>query len=224
MNNDLILKYEELTDNPTARVPICLVLDVSGSMSGEPIRELENGVSMFFDAIKDDDIAQDSADISIVTFGSQVQVALDFASIHRQVIPNLIASGTTPLGEAVSMAISILEDRKSQYRKTGVDYYQPWLVIMTDGSPTDDISNASQRACTLESEKKLVIFPIGIGNSADLTQLSKFSGKRPALKLKGMNFKEFFQWLSQSVSRVSQSTVGDSVKLDTDGIKSWGEI
>lgn len=224
MDNELILKYEELTDNPTARVPICLVLDISGSMAGEPIRELENGVSMFFEAIKDDDIAQDSADISIVTFGSQVEVALDFASIHRQVIPNLIANGLTPLGEAVSTAIDILEERKAQYRKTGVDYYQPWLVIMTDGAPTDDILNATQRACKLESDRKLVIFPIGVGGSADLSQLSKFSRKRPALRLKGMSFREFFQWLSQSVSRVSQSTVGDSVKLDMEGIKNWGEI
>ena len=36
MNMDL---KSDLADNPTNRVPICLLLDISGSMEGEPINE-----------------------------------------------------------------------------------------------------------------------------------------------------------------------------------------
>ena len=54
--------------------------------------------------------------------------------------------------------------------------------------------------------------------------LARFSPKRPPLRLQGLKFKEFFAWLSQSVSRTSQSTPGESVKLDVDGIKGWGEL
>ena len=57
MNNDL-LRIEDLVNNPTARVPVCLCLDVSGSMDGEPIRELNDGVRMFYDAIREDETAQ----------------------------------------------------------------------------------------------------------------------------------------------------------------------
>ena len=54
--------------------------------------------------------------------------------------------------------------------------------------------------------------------------LNKLSPKRQALKLRGLNFKEFFEWLSQSVCRVSQSVVGEKITLDVEAIKAWSEI
>ena len=42
--NELTISDAELADNPTARVPICVLLDVSQSMAGDPIRELNEGV------------------------------------------------------------------------------------------------------------------------------------------------------------------------------------
>lgn len=85
MNEEFIIRQQELVENPTPRVPICLVLDVSGSMSGDPIEELQEGVRMFFDAIREDDVAQYAAEIAIVTFGGVARKALDFSrSIVRK--------------------------------------------------------------------------------------------------------------------------------------------
>lgn len=98
---------------------------------------------------------------------------------------------------------------------------------MTDGEPNgseSELNRAIARTNDLASHRKLTIFPIGIGDEADMQCLKKFSPRRPPLKLKGMNFKEFFEWLSASVSRTSQSMPGDVVKLDLDGIKTWGEL
>lgn len=224
MSDDYILRQEELVDNPTARLPICLVLDVSGSMDGEPITELASGVQMFFEAIQDDDVAKYSAEICIVTFGNNVKKELDFAAITRQTTPHLSASGSTPMGAGIALALDLLEARKTEYRNAGVDYYQPWLVLMTDGEPTDDISSAASRISSLVNSKKLTVFPIGIGSAANMNKLSQVSGGRQPLRLKGLHFKEFFLWLSQSVSRTSQSIPGDDIKLDTAGISSWGSV
>lgn len=224
MNEEFIIRQQELVENPTPRVPICLVLDVSGSMAGEPIEELQMGVRMFFDAIRQDDVAQYSAEIAIITFGGVVEKALDFYAINRQQIPKLCASGLTPMGGALDLALNLLDARKGEYRRAGVDYYQPWLVLMTDDAPTDSIDSAALRISELVGSRKLTVFPIGIGDSANLEELGQLSPNRPPLKLKGLNFREFFLWLSQSVSRVSQSIPGESVILDTDGIKSWGEV
>ena len=71
--------------------------------------------------------------------------------------------------------------------------------------------------------KKLSLFPIGIGADADMDALARFSPIRPPLHLKGLNFKDFFEWLSKSISRVSQSTPGDKVPLDLEGVREWGE-
>lgn len=225
MSDDYILRQEELVDNPTARIPICLVLDVSGSMNGEPIAELESGVQMFFDAIRDDDVAQYSAEICIVTFGEGAKKALDFAAITRQETPNLSAvDPRTDMGAGVTLALDLLEARKTEYRNAGVDYFQPWMVLMTDGEPTDDISTVASRITSLVNSKSLTVFPIGIGASANLTNLKQLSGGRQPLRLKGLNFKQFFLWLSQSVSRVSQSMPGEDIKLETAGISTWGTV
>ncbi len=221
--DEYLLNQEELVDNPTPRVPICLVLDVSGSMSGDPLKEMEKGVGMFFDAIRDDEIAKYSAEISIVTFGGVARKALDFYSIERQEVPNFYADGATPMGDAVNLALDMLEHRKEEYKSAGVDYYQPWLVIMTDGEPTDDISGAASRLRELVTSKKISIFPIAIGNT-NVDKLAMLSPTRPPLRLTGLNFKEFFMWLSKSVSRVSQSTPGETVSLDIKGINAWAQI
>lgn len=224
MEEQYILRQEDLVENPTARVPICLVLDVSGSMSGISINELNAGVRLFFDAIKADEVAQYAAEICIVTFGNTVDKMLDFMSVERQTVPTLFASGSTPMGEGVAMGLDLLDARKEDYKRAGVDYYQPWMVVMTDGEPTDDISSAVKRISALVASKKLTVFPIAIGDSANLATLAKLSPTRPPLTLQGLNFKEFFTWLSRSVSRVSQSMPGESVELDTAGIKAWGKV
>lgn len=224
MDEKYILRQEDLVENPTARVPICLVLDVSGSMGGAPVEELNEGVRLFFEAIRSDDVAQYAAEICVVTFGATVTKALDFMSIEHQSVPTLSADGATPMGEGVLLGLDLLEARKEDYKRAGVDYFQPWLVVMTDGEPTDDISTAASRIQSLVSSKKLTVFPIGIGSAANMAKLGALSPTRPPLRLQGLNFKEFFTWLSRSVSRVSQSTPGESVELDVAGIQAWGKI
>ena len=121
------------------------------------------------------------------------------------------------MGEAVNTCLDLLEARKKEYQDKGVDYYQPWLVLMTDGKPYGDkdphaVANAQQRTSQMVNDRKLVVFPIGIGAEADMNELDKFSPKNSPLKLNGLDFCQFFQWLSASVSRTSQS-LGEKVQL-----------
>ena len=254
---DQLLRLEDLVNNPTARVPVCLCLDTSGSMSrvvggttqrtGQQIYrdgqmwdvvtggitaidELTDGIKAFYQELEEDEVAQYSAEICVVTFGGSVpKLIVDFDTIDRQPeFPRLIADGETPMGEAVNLALDCLEKRKNEYRDKGVDYYQPWLVLMTDGTPVgsdpQELERAITRTVKLINDRKLTIFPIGIGNEADMDTLKRFSPNRTPLHLKGMRFKEFFRWLSQSVSRTSMSMPGEKIKLDLNGISGWGEL
>ncbi len=227
--SNMLLRLEDLVNNPTPRVPICLCLDVSGSMDGAPIDELNQGVRLFYDAIKEDETALYSAEISVVTFGGNSATCIaDFASLQLQPNPPILsASGITPMGEAVNLALDLLEKRKNEYKSKGVDYFQPWLVLMTDGAPNGDereLRMAIERTCSMVNSKKLTVFPIGIGKGADMDVLAMFSPNRVPLKLQGLKFKEFFEWLSRSVSITSKSMPGDAIKLDFEGIGSWREI
>ncbi len=259
MNNEGIVGFQELVDNPTARVPVCLCLDTSGSMGtvegGEYTRtgrtvfrdgktynvvtgdvvtrisEMEKGIDQFFEAIKEDDIALYAADVCIVTFDSTAKCMMDFMGLSSvESVPKLKAEGDTVMGEGVNLALDLLEQRKQAYKDAGVDYYQPWLVLMTDGEPNgsaEELERAISRTASMVNEKKLTVFPIGIGKEADLETLNRFSPGRMALRLQGLKFSEFFAWLSKSVSKTSQSTPGDTVKLDLQGIlgdNGWGEL
>lgn len=228
VENNALLRQEDLVNNPTARIPVCLCLDVSGSMNGEPIKQLNEGVRLFYDAIREDETALYAAEICIVTFGNEVECIEDFANIERQENINvLFANGMTPMGEGVNLALDLLEKRKQEYQDKGVDYYQPWLVLMTDGTPNgvrSELERAVERTVNLVNNKKITVFPIGIGQDADMNILHRFSPNRQPLRLQGLKFREFFQWLSKSVSTTSQSTPGEKIPLDFEGIKGWGEL
>ncbi len=222
--NEYILDTNDLVTNPNARVIICLVLDTSGSMKGAPISELNKGVQAFFDAIRNDEVASMSAEIAIVTFGQEAKVLIRFKNIEKQKVPVLKARGETIMGGGVTMALDLMESRKQEFRRAGVDYYQPWMVLMTDGRPGDKIEPAVERTVNLVKNKKLTVFPIAIGSKADISTLDKFSPIRKSLRLKGLNFKEFFEWLSASVSTTSRSSPGDKIELDVESINKWAEL
>lgn len=99
MSNDL-LRMEDLVNNPTAHVPVCLCLDVIGSMCGESIQELNEGVCMFYNAIQEAEIALYAAAICIVTFGGNgASCIVDFSTLeHHLSVPALTAGGKYTYG------------------------------------------------------------------------------------------------------------------------------
>lgn len=213
----------DLIENPTNRCACCLLLDTSGSMDGEPIEELNRGIQQFFEEIKSDDFASYSVELSIITFGGYVRQVMDFQTIVDVEPPTFYASGGTPMGQAVKEAINSVNRRKSEYKKVGVAYYQPWVVLMTDGAPTDTYISAANELKQLGNNKKLTVFGIGIGDGCNMNVLKEFCpDNRPPVNLKGFKFKDFFQWLSASLSAVSVSTPGTGVALTP--IDGWASI
>ncbi|MDY0134067.1 MAG: VWA domain-containing protein [Atribacterota bacterium] len=213
---------DDLIDNPTPRCPVALVLDTSGSMSGQPIEQLNAGIRLFIDEVKRDDLARWSVDLAVYTAGGSADCIQSFIGVEQIAgFAPLNASGGTPLGQATRMALDDLEARKKSYRDTGVPYYQPWLVLISDGAPDYGWQDAARRASALSAQRKLVSLPIGV-QGADLDVLSQFSSKH-AVALDGLKFRELFQWLSASMARVSASTSSDaSVQLPS--MDSWGSV
>lgn len=219
----LNIRDADLVENPTPRVPVSLCIDTSASMSGDKIRELIEGMKSFYDAIDEDDDAHDSAEVSVVAFNTGAELVQDFASVEGlQRDISITPSGLTYLGEGVNLALDALDARKALYSNSGVLYFQPWLVLMTDGRPNGDqqaLDRAVSRVASMVAAKKLTVFPIGIGKDADMAVLAKMSPGRPPLRLRELNFKEFFEWLSKSVSRVSQSMPGGEPPIDFRSIR-----
>lgn len=113
-----------------------LLLDVSGSMNGRPLDELNAGLTVFKDELTADALAMKRVEVGIVTFGP-VKVETPFTSASTFYPPNLHSQGDTPMGAAITQALNMVEDRKRDYRNNGISYYRPWVFLITDGGPTD---------------------------------------------------------------------------------------
>lgn len=214
----------EFADNPEPRCASILLLDVSTSMQGERISQLNEGLSTYKEELAGDGLARKRVEVSIVTFGGTVEIAQQFVTSESLTVPHLTVRGDTPMGEAVVTALDLLDSRKQEYKNNGIAYFRPWIFLITDGGPTDvntsHWSNAVARVKAGEEVKAFSFFAVGV-EDADMDRLKQLSVREP-LRLKGLQFRTLFQWLSNSQQSVSRSTPGDAVPLTPP--TGWAEI
>lgn len=127
----------EFADNPEPRCACVLLLDTSGSMSGESIAALNAGLDQFATEMREDRLAGKRVEICVVTFGDSVDVVAEFGSALDFFPQPLKARGGTPLGEAIGVGLDLLAARQTEYRANGIVPYRPWVFMITDGAPTD---------------------------------------------------------------------------------------
>jgi uncharacterized protein YegL len=193
-------------DNPDPRIACALLLDTSSSMTGEPIDQLNRGFELFCGEIKKDELAQKRAEIAVITFGGVARVEIPFTEGRDLQPRQLMAGGGTPMGAALNLALDELAAQKQAYKRAGLEYYRPWLFVLTDGEPTDmEFTGAAARVRQTESSKGVSVFAIGVGPAANLTRLRALSDKRAPVMVDGLSFQEFFSWLSASLGAASES-------------------
>lgn len=194
-----------------------LVVDISGSMRGDPLDELSAGLRQFVDDIKGDPVTADRLEITVVEFGSEVNCVQEPALVDTVRMPPLIAKGTTRMVDGVHAGIDKVKQRKQWYRETGQPFYRPWVILITDGRP-DPGQNVKALAEQVRREaspeaREYMFFAIGVQGAAMdvLTRLS--TPEMPPAQLKGLRFGEFFRWLSASMSTITQSHEGEVLQL-----------
>ncbi len=202
---------DSFAENPEPRVPCVLLLDVSSSMAGQAIAELNSGLGVYKEELISDSLASKRVEVAIVTFGGEVSTLVDFTTAENFQPPVLEPNADTPMGAAINRAIEMVTDRKATYRENGIAFYRPWIFLITDGAPTDEWRSAAERVKQGERDKAFSFFAVGVEN-ADMGVLGQIATREP-LRLKGLRFRDLFQWLSNSQQSVSRSTPGDEVPL-----------
>jgi len=212
----------EFAENPEPRCPCILLLDTSGSMKGQPIAQLNDGLVAFKEELAADPLAQKRVEVALITFGP-VEVHFDFQTADQFQPPILETTGDTPMGAAILQALTLLEQRKQTYKSNGISYYRPWVFLITDGAPTDAWKEAAKKIRTDEDARKLSFFAVGV-EGARFDILEEIAVRKP-LKLKELRFRDLFIWLSNSLSAVSRSKVDEQVQLENPATpEGWASV
>lgn len=211
-------------NNPSQRTPCMLVVDASGSMDEivaatgrKRIEELNDGLAILQQELMADDTASQRVQLAIVCVGGpagEADLLMDWTDAYQFQAPRLFAGGQTPLGQGMRLALQYVEQQKRQLQANGIGYTRPWIMVISDGEPTDDPGvwqSVTQECRAAEAAKRCVIYPIGVAD-ANMNAMQQLSST-PALKLSEAKFREYFQWLSSSLSAMGRSKPGDQVQL-----------
>lgn len=198
----------ELASNPDPRCPCALLLDASHSMASDgKVTALNRGLRRFRETLIEDPLAKRRVEVTSIVFGDEVRTVHDFVEARAMPSFEVHTNGATPMARAVLTALDLIDARKQQYDAAGVDYYRPWLFVLTDGEPTDDPAlwrAATERLRRLDERRSVSVFAIGV-EGADMDRLGELSSRRPPQRLAGLRFEELFEWLSRSLTAVSHS-------------------
>ena len=208
MSTQVKFATNDFAQNPTTRCPCVLLLDVSDSMKGRRIAQLNEGLQLLKTELRNDDVANRSVEVAIITFDTNVNVIQPFTIAYEFEPPTLEANGNTMMGQAILDGIDLVEQRKATYRMEGVPYFRPWLFLITDGAPTDKevIPAARSSVHAGEAANKFLFYAVGV-DGANMTTLRSISVQEPT-SLASVDFPSMFKWLSNSLGIASRATPG----------------
>lgn len=187
------------------RLPVYLLLDCSGSMTGEPIEAVRQGVKALLDELRSDPQAMETAYLSVIQFASDAQQTVPLTELMLFQEPAISAGGATSMGEALEV---LLDCANKEVRKSTADQkgdWRPLVFILTDGNPTDP-DTFDRVAPIVKSSKFANIIACAAGSDVETKYLKKITDN--VLLLNSLTpgaLAEFFKWVSSSIKLSSKS-------------------
>jgi len=185
------------------RLPVYLVLDTSGSMSGEPIQAVKNGVQMLVSSLRQDPQALETAYLSVITFDSSAHELVPLTDLPSFQAPNITATGVTAMGEALSLVAECAKRDVVKASATQKADWRPMVFLMSDGVPTDDFEKGLAR---FKQEKWGAVVACAV-NDADVSILQRIAPES-VVQLDtsdSASMSAFFKWVTASIGLSSKS-------------------
>lgn len=190
------------------RLPIYFVLDVSESMIGENIKNLEDGLNSLIKTLRQDPHALETVFISIIAFAGKVQTIVPLIDVASFYPPKLPIGGGTSLGKALTHLMRELDHNviKTTHEQKGD--WKPIVYLLTDGKPTDSVNGPIVR-WNSEYAKKATFVAIALGKNVDLHVLNQITEQTFLFENSTKDdFYKFIKWVTASVVTQSKK-VGD---------------
>ncbi len=191
------------------RLPVYLLLDTSGSMAGEPIEAMKNGVQVMISSLRQNPQAIETAFLSVITFDSTARQIIPLTDLASFQMVDIKASGTTSLGEALNLVSGCIDREVAKTTTEQKGDWKPLVFIMTDGIPTDNWQSGLS-----EYKKRKVAYTVACaaGSGADTNILKQITENVVSLDTAdSQGISKFFAWVTASIG-VTSTKVEDSGK------------
>ncbi|HAR72820.1 vWA domain-containing protein [Empedobacter falsenii] len=193
------------------RLPVYLLLDTSGSMTGEPIEAVKNGVQMMLHSLRQNPQAIETAYVSIITFDDKAQQIVPLTDLASFQMVDIKAQSTTSLGAALSLLADRMETEITKTTTEQKGDWKPLTFLMTDGVPTDDWQSGFNK---LKQVNKGLIVGCAAGTGADDNILKQITNSVVRLdNADSETISKFFQWVTASISTTSTKVEETGIEL-----------
>jgi uncharacterized protein YegL len=183
------------------RLPVYLLLDTSGSMHGEPIEAVKNGMQLMVHQLRQNPQAIETAYISVITFDSTARQVVPLTDLGSFQPPDIKSTGTTSLGEALSLLCNCIDKEVAKTTAASKGDWKPLVFIFTDGIPTDNIQNGLTE---LNKRKTSCVVACAAGPGADTSVLKTITQNVVSLDTAdGVSIEKFFSWVTASIGVTS---------------------
>lgn len=211
------MELEKFITNTGRPLPVFLLLDVSGSMSGTKIDTLNQCVKEMIKDFQNERMSEVALKLCVITFGGNgAQLHTSLSLLKDVEFEDLQASGMTPMGAALTMASNIIND-KEQVSGKG---YRPIVVLVSDGYPNDSWEGPLNEFVTGKRTSKCEKWALGIGDGYDANMLQKFLGDTDRKVFDASVAKE----ITKFFKFVTLSTIARSKSVDPNSIVNIEEV
>jgi uncharacterized protein YegL len=192
-----------MDESTTRRLPVYLLLDCSGSMSGEPIESVRQGIWALIGDLRSDPAAIETVYISVISFGSSAHQITPLTELLAFEPPDLVAGGSTAMGEALRLLEECIRREVRTSSPTQKGDWKPLIFVMTDGMPTDIWEDVADR---IKQKRLGNIIACAAGPSSDPAFLHRLTETVIELNsLQPDTLKSFFRWASASIKATSMA-------------------
>lgn len=211
------------------RLPIFFLLDVSESMAGDNIRQLQQGLERLVKSLRTDPHALETVHLSVIAFAGKPRTLAPLTELASFYPPRLPIGAGTSLGGALDHLMSEIKGSVTRSTPNSKGDWKPVVYLMTDGKPTDDVTDAVA-SWKRHFANTVTLVAIGIGRHASFDALRQMT--EHVLQLDATtdeDFRRFVDWVTMSVVAQSRSvsakgTGVDLAKLDETILKRINEL
>ena len=187
------------------KLPIFFLIDVSESMVGNTIEQVQRGMNDIIQNLRGDPYALETAHVEVIVYAGRPKTVTAMEEVYKFYPPQLPIGGGTSLGKALN---HLMDRMDTVVVKTTADVkgdWKPIVFLFTDGTPTDNPQSAIAR-WNKHYRSKANMVVVSFGDNINPLLFGQLTGDIVRFNDHGDNsYKAFFKWVTASIQATSRS-------------------